>query len=432
MELVRNEPNFFRFLICAFLVMMQTAPLCVAQYPSDSGFGNTPMGQTAPVMPYQPAVPSAPAQTPNSSRPSSWPGSASPTPPAQVPGENLPPLHELNVCEGARELAHVGSEVILECDVAGPVNDFIEANKDRIPPNQIEATREFLIRKQLKNQIQNKLIFLDAKHTIPSEGWPQIEKQLDKAFEESEPGRPSELEKLMKRTNSRTRAELDAKLRMIGTSLEHEKRSFGERELTRQWVHQQIKRDDEITYDQMVVYYRQNLKEFTTPARAKWEELMVRTLKYPNDDAAYAALAQMGNQVIAGASFAEVAKARSDGPTASKGGGWDWTVQGALVCKGIDKALFSLPVGQLSPIIQGPNGFHIVRVTSRSDETVAPFLNAQVEIREKIVKQRSDKQLHDYLAKLESHTPVVTIFDAKEKQEKESLANQPIEPDMLR
>ena len=30
-------------------------------------------------------------------------------------------------------------EVILEGDVSGPVNDFIEANKDRIPPEQIDA-----------------------------------------------------------------------------------------------------------------------------------------------------------------------------------------------------------------------------------------------------------------------------------------------------
>ena len=75
----------------------------------------------------------------------------------------------------------------------------------------------------------------------------------------------------------------------------------------------QIKRDDEITPDQMVAYYRQHLDEFTTPDRVKWEELMVRLEKYPSSEAAYAALARMGNQVLAGANFADVAKAASDG-----------------------------------------------------------------------------------------------------------------------
>ena len=104
----------------------------------------------------------------------------------------------------------------------------------------------------------------------------------------------------------------------------------------------------------MVAYYRQHLDEFTTPDRVKWEELMVRLEKYPSSEAAYAALARMGNQVLAGANFADVAKAASDGPTAPNGGAWDWTTKGALVCKEIDSALFDprLPVGQLSPIIK--------------------------------------------------------------------------------
>ena len=42
-----------------------------------------------------------------------------------------------------------------------------------------------------------------------------------------------------------------------------------------------------------------------------------------------------------------------------------------------------------------------------------PFVDAQVQIREKrdkIVKQRFEKQLQEYLAKLEAKTPISTIF----------------------
>ena len=67
----------------------------------------------------------------------------------------------------------------------------------------------------------------------------------------------------------------------------------------------------------------------------------------------------MGNQVFAGAPFAEVAKAGSDGVTAAAGGQRDWTNKGSLACQELDRALFGLPVGQLSPIIEGPTGFHI-------------------------------------------------------------------------
>jgi parvulin-like peptidyl-prolyl isomerase len=389
-----------------------------AQNPVENGggFGNHPMPQVAPSGDnYHPSVGGPPMQPPVVSRSSVWPGAAGPSPPT---AGNLPPANQMTPCAGTRILAHVGSEVILEGDVSGPINDFLEANKDRIPPDQIEVTREVLIKKQLKTLIQNKLVYLDAKQKIPSEGWSQVEKQLDKAFDEGE------LDKMMKRVGVTSRRELEWKLQKLGTSLERERRSFGERELARQWIHMQIKRDDEVTPDQMIGYYRQHLDEFTTPDRAKWEELMVRIEKYPNSDAAFAALARMGNQVLAGAKFADVAKAASDGPTAFNGGAWDWTAKGALVSKEIDGALFDprLPVGQLSPIIKETNGFHIIRITSREARRVMPFLEAQVQIRqrrEKIAKQRFEKQLLEYLTKLEAKTPISTIFDGQKDSEQQ-------------
>ena len=402
--------KFFFFSIGIFLAMTLAASWCAAQYAPNNGIGNTPMEPASPSSFYRQPVPTPPTQPPAEIRPSPWPRDASPAPPQSLQGE-MPPANQLNVCEGSTILAHVGSEVILESDVDGPVNDFLSANKDKIPASQLEATRVFLIRKQLKNVIQAKLIFLDAKQTIPSEHWPDIEKQMQKMFEESE------LDKMMKRTGAASRSELDRKLRALGSSVEQQKRTYFERELARQWLGQQVKVGKELGPDEMLAYYRDHIDEFTTPARVKWEELMTRTAKYPSEEAAFAALARMGNQVvIAGANFADVAKASSDGPTAPSGGAWDWTTKGALACQDIDKAIFSLPVGQMSPIIKEPNGFHIVRVTCREAVKVTPFLEAQRQIRErreKIAKERSDKQIREYTAKLEARTPVTTIFDGQ-------------------
>ena len=139
---------------------------------------------------------------------------------------------------------------------------------------------------------------------------------------------------------------------------------------------------------------------------------MVRYSKYPTRAAAYEAIARMGNQVWGGAPFADVAKAGSDGAEAAKGGQRAWTDKGALVCQALDTALFNLPVGQLSPIIEGDHGFHIIRVTDREPEAVKPFLEAQVEIKKKIAEQRSQKQFREYMAKLQARTPVWTIFDS--------------------
>ena len=55
------------------------------------------------------------------------------------------------------------------------------------------ASRDARCRKRLKGLIETKLVYQDAKRTIPTEGWPHVEKQLTKQFEEVE------LDKMMKK-----------------------------------------------------------------------------------------------------------------------------------------------------------------------------------------------------------------------------------------
>jgi len=378
---------------------------------------------------FQPSpVPAPPQQPPPVSRPSGWPGESvgeyspwpSPSTPANPPPAPANPTDSpLQPCPGTAILARVGNEAILESEVIAAVNEMLERNKDRIPPEQLESQRLMLIKRQLQNRIETKLVCQDVKRTIPEEGWRQITAQLEKEFEEHE------VERMMKQAGLSTRQELENRLRELGSSLERERRTFCERVLAQQWVRQRIKPNEEITYDQMLDYYRRHLEEFTTPARARWEELMVRFSKHPNKAAAYEAIARLGNQVAAGMPFAEVARAASDGPTAAEGGQRQWTSRGSLVCEALDQALFSLPLGVLSPIIEGPTGYHIIRVVEREEARIKPFLEAQVEIREKIVRDRTEKQLREYLAELETRTPVWTVFDGLRTSPRMAAPSQP-------
>jgi parvulin-like peptidyl-prolyl isomerase len=423
---MRQRYHCYVLMACIILIAAIAPSWCAAQAIPDYGSGNSPLPpvtQTSPSF-RNSAVPGAPMQPSVTSRPTAWPGGApsemsSWTPPASGPNAAAP-VGELRPCDRAEIVARVGSEAILESDlvlrkfnpkektfeVLGAANEFVEANKDRIPPDQLEMQREMLKRQILKGIIKDKLICQDAKHTLPSEALTHLEPQMNQEFEDNE------LPKMMKLAGVNTPREFDKKLRAIGTSLEHEKRAFQERMLAYQWRLQQTKHDDgPSTDDQVLTYYRQHQDEFTTPTRARYEELAVNFAKYPTKQAARDAIAQMGNQVWRGVPFAEVAKASSDGATAADGGQRDWTSKGALVCADLDQALFSLQVGQLSPIIEGPTAFHIIRVTAREETTVKPFFEAQVAIKKKITDQRSEKQDREYMAKLETRTPVWTKFD---------------------
>jgi parvulin-like peptidyl-prolyl isomerase len=407
--------------------MLLTALVAVPCSADDWPNGNGSMMQPVPPLnaspssfQQRPIVPGPPVQPGEGARPASWPGGP-PVDPSRASRSAQPvPGVAMQPCDGAQIVAHVGSEAILDSEVKGEVNhmvqQLIEKNKKSISPQELETLRsqtlqrawqsQAAVKQALQSCIQRRLIYQDAKKNIPAEGWTQVEKDLQKRFEETQ------LEAMMKEANVQTRADLDKKLRAQGTSLEHEKRVALERVLAGEWVRSQVKRDEESpTYDQMLTYYREHQDQFTTPARAQYEELMVRypDAKYPNKDAAMAAIAEMGNRVWSGVPFAAVARAGSDGATAADGGQRPWTTKGALACQAMDEALFRLPIGQLSLILESPQGYHIVRVTRREDAAVKDFLDAQVEIKEKIVQQRSEKQLKEYL---ETKTPVWTIFDS--------------------
>ena len=89
----------------------------------------------------------------------------------------------------------------------------------------------------------------------------------------------------------------------------------------------------------------------------------------------------MGHRVWSGEPFAQVARNGSEGATAAEGGERPWTTKGALACQAMDEALFGLPLGQLSQILESPQGLLYIRVTQREGTLVKDFRDARVESR---------------------------------------------------
>ena len=326
------------------------------------------------------------------------------TPYQQPPAErwNGPPVAKVTPCDETRIIARVGSDVVLACDVmAWWVGQLLDQLEGPIPEDQ----REPLIRKGLAHLVETKLACLDARHSIPEENLPQFEKQLTEAFD------THQVKRLMKIAKVDSRRELQEKLHRLGSSLDRQKRLFMEETLARQWIQGQIHFNAPITHEQMLVYYRRNRAEFEHPTRARWEQIMVRFSSYDSKEEAHAALVKMGNLVQDGVPFTKVAKTGSDGPTAPDGGVRNWTTKGSLVSKTLDNAVFGLPVGQLSPILEDQRGLHIIRVAEREEAHVTPFTEAQDDIRKKIRRQRLKTQIGKYLTKLKKETPVWTIYD---------------------
>jgi len=313
--------------------------------------------------------------------------------------------------EPAQIVSIVGDQPILAGDLLPYVDQAIKEHEGKVPQYELDRQRELLMKQLLKQSIDTKLVYLDFLRTVPPDRLPMIEEKLIEQYDETQ------LEKAMKRAGVSSPAALDAKLRESGSSLAKQRRTFGEQLLAREMIRKNVNYDEEIAHEEMLAYYREHQKDYFVPAQSRWEQLVVRFSRFPSKAEAYRAIANTGNDVKRGIPFAVVARRHSQGFNASKGGQQDWTRKGSLRSKLLDTAIFTLPVGYLSEIIETEDSFRIVRVIQRREAGYVPFVEAQAEIKKKIRKQRIREQTAAYMQRVRQGTRVWTIFDKENTAE---------------
>jgi hypothetical protein len=308
--------------------------------------------------------------------------------------------------ETALVVARVGPEVVLEADLLTPkAIEWLEKVTPGMPPEQVRQLRLQICQQVLPQHVETLLVYVDACREIPEDKLPEIRANVDRAFDEQQ------LPRLMKDANVANSLEYEKSLRASGMSLDRMRKMFFERGLAQEWLRKNVKADEEIPHAELIAWYQNHLSDYDYPAKARFEAISVKTGLKRSRREAWEMLAAMGNEVLAGRPLADVARERSEGPTAADGGGFDWTGKGSLSSARLDEAIFALPVGQLSTIIEDGEQLHIVRVTERKEAGRTPFTEAQVEIRETLIAERRQQASDEYLAKLRQRTPVWTVFD---------------------
>lgn len=314
--------------------------------------------------------------------------------------------------EPGRVLALVGGEPVFLGDLLFDVNNFIKKVAPDAPEAVIDQQRPILIKKMLPRFIDAKLLYIGTVRGLPEQV--DLEKILEQAGKEFD---DKALKQMMEQTGTQTTAEFDAHLRSLGSSLRKMRHTWAKEQLVRFFLSKQLNVDTDVTHQEMLDYYHEHQAEYLIPARAKWEQIMVRFDKFSSRDEARKAIVELGDKVVYGAKLDAVAKENSQGFLASEGGQHDWTTQDALVLKELDKAIFELPIGKLSEIIETRDGYHIVRVIEREGKSKKSFLDAQVEIRQKLEEQKRESAFQEHLKKLKQEIPV-EVFDVSEDHER--------------
>ncbi|MBI3606634.1 MAG: peptidylprolyl isomerase [Nitrospirae bacterium] len=147
-------------------------------------------------------------------------------------------------------------------------------------------------------------------------------------------------------------------------------------------------------------YYREHPDQFAQPPRVRISQIF---LKAPEGSADLAERHTQSETLRAalegGAEFGELARANSNGAEAAKGGDLGYFHRGDLL-PALDREIEALAEGQISPVIQTPLGFHIIKVSERQVGRVKPLEEVKTDVEEMVYREQADAFYRRWLRQL--------------------------------
>ena len=142
--------------------------------------------------------------------------------------------------------------------------------------------------------------------------------------------------------------------------------------------------------------------EFGKEAQVRAQHILVSPAdKSPEArEKALAKIKAIRERIEAGSDFSEEAAAHSDCPSGKQSAGsLGWFSRGQMVPE-FDNAVFSLPVGGLSDIVETQFGYHVILKNDEQPATVPDFAEARERVADLLLHDRRGKLLSDHVAAL--------------------------------
>jgi parvulin-like peptidyl-prolyl isomerase len=257
---------------------------------------------------------------------------------------------------------------------------------------EFRQLQEIAIRRYLKEYIKTRLLSQTLMATVDADQNKKIEAAMKTMYEEH-------IERLKKQMNVNTQTEVDANLATQGTSLDSLFYEFKTQILAMEYLRTKSKKPRVVGRLEILAYYNEHSKEFTTPEQVRWQLLQVSFAKHGGRKKALKTLQKAILELGKGKSFDAVVRKYSDGPRADKGGRHPWTNPHSMVDEKTAKTLCELRKGDVSPVLETEETFRLVRLLDHRPAGRKPLAEVQESIKEtiddKFQKEATKKVLDD-------------------------------------
>jgi parvulin-like peptidyl-prolyl isomerase len=283
-------------------------------------------------------------------------------------------------------LAEVNGEVITREDILGPIRPQMEQWRREYDVEEFEARCREVIAMQLRQAVSQRLVLQEAKARLSKEEQDAVETSLGQTVKNL----AAEAGSLLL---------LEERLKSQGSSLDEQREQERERLLVQRFLRDRIAPTVHVTHSELLdAYNAVRDQRYTLPTRARLGLITILKAQMPDAREARAlADAVYAKAAAPGADFAQLAQRYSHGPMAAKGGDWGFMMPGSFRVKAVDEALFALKTGEVAPLIETDDAFHIVKSLEHQGGRIVPFTEVQDEIEDELRDRKYNQVVQDYI-----------------------------------
>ena len=227
------------------------------------------------------------------------------------------------------------------------------------------------------------------------------------------------LDQMRKDMKLETMEDLEKAATSQGISYEDFKQNMRNQIITQKVIGEEVGSHLNITNEEQQKFYNEHKSELEQPESIRLSEILIApqkpaaiaaagaqetdAAKQADDTAALAAVEAKANELLkqikAGASFDEIAKKNSAGPSAAQGGDLGVFKRGTLA-KELEDKTFAMKAGQITDVIRTKQGYVILKVTDHQMAGIPPMKDVTAKIQDALYYEKLQPALRAYLKKL--------------------------------
>jgi peptidyl-prolyl cis-trans isomerase SurA len=186
-----------------------------------------------------------------------------------------------------------------------------------------------------------------------------------------------------------------------GLTVEQYRRQLRSELLAAKLVNREVRSTVVISPEEVRGYYDHHPEEFALPGRVKLRQIFFAA---PAANAEEHANKRAKAQTVleglkGGADFDQMARRYSDSPEAKEGGSLGWFTPGTLMAQ-LDRIAFTLKDGQISDVIESPQGWHILKVEAREGHRQQTFEQAKETVHDRLMAERTQQRYEEWFLEL--------------------------------